>query len=329
MAIALVLGGTSCQTASSNASSQPLSKQPIAERATTDTNRPLQGEPAAARPTTSASDSADVAPARQLPAAEMNWSLSSPWGALPVAVYVPQRRADQRLGALIAYHGRGETLKGPARGVRGWFTDYRLLSAVERLHQPPLSATDFQDFISAERLTEFNSKLQQQPYADIVLVTPYLPDVLKKEQAFANGPKLGEFVSQTLIPKMNAELPLNGRIGLDGVSLGGRAALLIGLTQANRFVSLGALQAAIDEEELQAFTELAQQAQRANPRLRLRLLTSDRDYYQQVNRELSESWTRAGVPHRFDVVQGTHSYEFNRGPGAFEMLLFHSRLLAN
>jgi len=33
------------------------------------------------------------------------------------------------------------------------------------------------------------------------------------------------------------------------------------------------------------------------------------------------------VAHGFALVVGTHSYQFNRGPGALEMLLFHSRVL--
>jgi hypothetical protein len=33
------------------------------------------------------------------------------------------------------------------------------------------------------------------------------------------------------------------------------------------------------------------------------------------------------VTHTFDTVLGTHSYRFNRGPGAYEMLLYHDRVL--
>jgi hypothetical protein len=35
----------------------------------------------------------------------------------------------------------------------------------------------------------------------------------------------------------------------------------------------------------------------------------------------------AGVPVFFDLVLGPHDYDFNRGPGGIEMLLFHDRVL--
>lgn len=262
-----------------------------------------------------------------LPAQRLLWSLPSEFGPLPVAIWVPERRVTQRFGVLITFHGRGESLKGPARGVRGWFDDYELLTAVERMKTPPLNASDFQNFVTPRRLREVNDQLLARPYQPMILVTPYLPDVLKKEQAFANGPKLTAFVADALIQLLRSELPVREQFGVDGVSLGGRAALLVGLSAPKLFRSVGTLQAAIDASELPYFAELAKQAFSANPKLSLRLLTSDEDYYAAVTQEFSAALLSRSVPHELRVVSGTHSYEFNRGPGAIEMLLHHQRLL--
>jgi hypothetical protein len=262
------------------------------------------------------------------PAQELTWQLESPWGKIPVVVWVPSRVPSQRFGMLVTFHGRGETLKGPARGARGWIDDYKLLTARERLSSPPLTASDFQGFVSEGRLREINQRLSVDAYRDIILVMPYLPDVLKKEQAFANREPLTWFFVHQLLPRLRSELPTNDQFGIDGVSLGGRAALLIGLSAASVLESIGALQAALDASELGQWATLAEQALGVHPGLKLRLLTSDEDYYRDVIREFSNQLTQRSVPHELRVVRGTHSYEFNRGPGSYEMLLFHSAALA-
>ena len=61
--------------------------------------------------------------------------------------------------------------------------------------------------------------------------------------------------------------------------------------------------------------------------LALRLVTSDGDFYRGTLAGLSKALTAAKHRHRFDVVAGPHGYAFNRGPGLYEMLLFHDRVL--
>lgn len=264
-----------------------------------------------------------------LAASTLTWEFRSEWGPLHVVVYLPQRTTRQRFGALVALHGRGESLKGSARGARGWLDDYRVLEAIRRLKSPPLRSEDFGGLVSAEDLAQFNRRLRERPYRDVILVMPYLPDILKKDEAFVNAPKFAELLWSQVLPRVRRELPLRAGVAfaIDGVSLGGRASLLMAFATPDLWVSAGGLQAAIDDKELVRITELAKAATARNPRLKLRILTSDQDYYQSVNRQLSQLWTRASVAHEFRLVQGTHSYEFNRGPGALEMLTFHSRQL--
>jgi hypothetical protein len=252
-------------------------------------------------------------------------------GPIPVVVSVDARRsAEERLPVLITFHGRGESKKGPDRGARGWLDDYGLGRAVARLHSPPLTKSDFRGFVEGERLQAHNARLAAQPYRPLVIVMPYLPDVLKRAEAFDNTERLAALIVDQVLARVYTDTPARPEprhTGIDGISLGGRAALLIGLSRAQSFGVLGTLQAAVDESEIPTFTRLAERALSVNPALQIRLLSSRDDAYLDVNRQLHASLQRAGVAATLDVVRGPHNYDFNRGPGSLEMLLFQEAAL--
>jgi hypothetical protein len=230
----------------------------------------------------------------------------------------------------VALHGRGESLKGSRRGARGWLDDYELDRAIARLAKPPLKKRDFQGYVTGQRLRRINRELGKDPYAGLIVVCPFLPDVLRRDSAFENAEPLAAFIVDVLLPRVYARTPAigtAGATGIDGVSLGGRAALLVGLSRPKAFGAIGGLQAAIDDSEISRFAELGARALKDNPALSLRLLTSDRDHFLRVNQRLSAAFSKKGIRHRYLRVLGTHSYRFNRGPGSLEMLLFHDRAL--
>jgi iron(III)-salmochelin esterase len=270
------------------------------------------------------------APSR-LPPAELTWSFpETPVGKMSVVVSVPERSASERFPLLLALHGRGETLKGPERGARGWVDDYALPKAIERLRHPPLETPDLEGFVAPERLKALNRALATAPYAGLVVACPYLPDILAGEEPFTRAPPLTRFLVDTLIPKLFAETPVIGTpltTGIDGVSLGGRGALAVGLARPEAFGSVGSLQAALDAENASEVAVRAQRALAKNPRLWLRLVTSSEDYYLPALRVVSGALRRHGVRHDFVLTRGPHDYSWNRGPGAYEMLLFHDRVL--
>lgn len=270
-------------------------------------------------------------PSVRLPTEERTWSFDdTPVGRMSVVVVLPERRSDERFPVLIAMHGRGETLKGPKRGARGWVDDYEIGKAIERLRRPPLTADDFGGFVLAERLATINRALRDAPYGGLVLVCPYTPDILNRDNPFMGAPPLASFLVETLIPRVLRETPAIGTprsIGIDGVSLGGRAALAVGLLRPESFGAVGSLQAALDAENAPDLATRAGSAARKNPALSLRLVTSTADYYLPALRAADAALRRAGVQHDFFVAQGPHDYAFNRGPGAYEMLLFHDRVL--
>jgi enterochelin esterase-like enzyme len=249
---------------------------------------------------------------------------------MSVVVVVPEHARDERFPVLIALHGRGETLKGPERGARGWVDDYALGRAENRLAHPPLVARDFESFVEAPRLAAFNHALGEAPYRGLIVVCPYLPDVLSSDDPFGQAPPLAKFLVDDLLPKVKAETPALGTpaaTGIDGVSLGGRAALAVGLLRPEAFGAIASLQAALEPKNTTELVTRARQALEKNPALKLRLLTSSNDYYLAVLTGIHGALRAAGVPHDFFVANGPHDYVFNRGPGALEMLAYHDRVL--
>ncbi|HEX6277038.1 MAG TPA: alpha/beta hydrolase-fold protein [Polyangiaceae bacterium] len=268
---------------------------------------------------------------QRLPAEELTWAYpETPIGRMSVVVLVPERLPSERFPVLITMHGRGETLKGPERGARGWLDDYRLGRAIERLARPPLAERDFEGFVEQGRLAALNTALGQDPYRGLVVACPYTPDVLGREEPFSQAPLLASFLVDTLLRRLRSETPALATpeaTGIDGVSLGGRGAIAVGFSRPEEFGAVAGLQAAFDRENTADFAARAEKALAKNPRLHLRLVTSSEDYYLGVMRAFHAALDKRGVRHDFLVVPGPHDYAWNRGPGALEMLVYHDRVL--
>lgn len=245
------------------------------------------------------------------------------------AVLVPAWTAGQRLPMLVAMHGRGEAMKGPEKGVLGWPRDYALVRAFERLAAPPITNEDLEGFADPARLAATNEGLRARPFAGVVVVCPYSPDVDLRKPAEIRA--YATYLMNVVLPRAKKELPVLGSAastGIDGVSLGGALSLRIGLANAASFGAVGTLQPAIGEDQVEDFTALARSAREKNPELALRLLTSKEDYFRRAIEKTSAAWRAAGLAHDYADVPGPHDYPFNRGPGAIEMLLWHDRVLA-
>ena len=255
------------------------------------------------------------------------WSFD---GGGKAAVLVPAwTKPDEKLPLLFALHGRGEAVKGPAEGVMGWPRDYALVRAIQRVCNPPLATDDFEGFVEAARLKTHNDALAKRPFAGLVVVCPYSPDVELRKPPQVK--EYGDYLVRVVLPRAKKELPVIGSpasTGIDGVSLGGALSLRIGLGNAELFGAIGTLQAAIGEDQVPDFTDLARAGRAKNPKVSLRLLTSKDDYFRNAIKAASQSWKEAGIAHELEVVPGPHDYPFNRGPGAIEMLLWHDRVLA-
>lgn len=253
------------------------------------------------------------------------WSLD---GGGKAAVLVPAWTGGQRLPLLLALHGRGEALKGPALGVLGWPRDYALVRAVSRIAAPPIVAADLEGFVDEARLARMNVDLASRPFGGMVVVCPYSPDVDLRKPADIRA--YSAYVMNAVLPRARRELPVLGTpesTGIDGVSLGGALALRIGLSNAEAFGAVGSLQPAIGDDQVPEFLALVREARRLRPRLALRLLTSREDYFRGAIGKLSSALRAASIAHDYADVPGPHDYPFNRGPGAIEMLHWHDRAL--
>jgi enterochelin esterase-like enzyme len=266
-----------------------------------------------------------------LPAQEVTWDYpETELGPMRVVVLIPEREAGARLPVLVAMHGRGEALKGPELGARGWVDDYWLPTTVDRLHRPPITLEDLRGFADETRLARLNASLVQRPYQGLIVVCPYTPDTLPADESLDKAAPLARFVVETLLPRAYRETPAIGTpetTGIDGVSLGGRAALGIGLLRPKSFAVVASLQAALRSDNSEDIIRRAREAKTQKPDLYVRLLTSSDDYFLKANTLLAAALQAQGIHTELINVPGPHDYDFNRGPGGYEMLIFHDRVL--
>jgi hypothetical protein len=227
---------------------------------------------------------------------------------------------------LVALHGRGEAGRGLDVGAGAWPNEYQLDRLHRRLLSPPLGARDLLEMTSAARLDRLNASLAAAPYQGIGLACPYTPHL--DDPSVEGARAFGRFVVGQLLPELRRATgsTVDRRAtGIDGVSMGGRLALLVGLTHPETFGVVGALQPALKVEEAALISDLARAAGARAP-VRLRLVTSEEDYFLPAVRAVSERLRADGVEHELLVIPGTHGYEFNRGPGGADMLLWHERV---
>lgn len=234
------------------------------------------------------------------------------------------RGASGSLPVLVALHGAGEARRGRGRGHLGWPRDYALGNAFESLLRGRLRSSDYGELVDAAHLRRRNRSLRERAFEGLVVVTPYTPNLLSEPVGAPSIRAYGDWIAGPLLTAVRARVPVASpdRVGIDGVSLGGRMSLEVGLSHRDVFASVGAIQPAVRGH----VTEVAALLDVARPPV-LRLLSSEGDPFLGATRQLSEAWS--AVPHELLVLPGPHDYAFNRGPGAIELLFFHERALAS
>ena len=252
-------------------------------------------------------------------------------GPQKVVVLVPSwASSDDRLPLLIALHGRGESHRGLDVGAWAWVRDYWLHRSAARLWTPPLRSEDMQGLASPTELARINESLRVQPWQGLVVACPFTTDILGGGDLDAAGP-FASFLADHLIQQIRAEFPVvasREATGIDGVSLGGRMALLAAASRPEVFGAVGTLQAAFRTHEVDGVAARVKRAwqEPVHPQA-LRILTSHDDPFRPTLERLADALRSASVDAHYRSIAGPHDYAFNRGPGGVEMLLWHDRVL--
>ncbi|HEX5660451.1 MAG TPA: alpha/beta hydrolase-fold protein, partial [Polyangiales bacterium] len=180
---------------------------------------------------------------------------------------------------MIAFHGKGESVLGPARGYAAWMDRYGLGNAYSALLGAPVVASAFGGLVRDKELAALNAELRAQAFRGVLAVGVYTPDLLPEAQDGEALESYASWVADTLVPHIQKTLPVAStvprQVGVDGVSLGGMVALEVGLRHPRVFGAVGSMQPAIRGREA-ALATLAAQA-RATQHQQIRLLSSDAD----------------------------------------------------
>jgi hypothetical protein len=228
---------------------------------------------------------------------------------------------------LVALHGRGEAGRGLDAGARGWRDDYHLVRAYRALQGGRVTAEHAAGMLAEERLAAINASLAQAPFLGLVIACPYTP--VPEGRSVESAAPFASFLADSLLPKvgeLRGKSPAPDATGIDGVSMGGRYALQIGLGLSGAYRSIGALQPAIQVDEAGMFADLAVRASESRS-LSLRLVSSDDDPFLAATRALASGFDERKLPSRLVVTRGPHDYAWNRGPGSIELLVHHERVL--
>ncbi|GAC1575958.1 MAG: hypothetical protein NVS3B20_07600 [Polyangiales bacterium] len=238
-------------------------------------------------------------------------------------VLVPKPRGTaSKLPLLIALHGMGETID-PDTGAHAWLNSYEIDATLFNLRTPPLTADAFKGFVKDDHLADLNASLAKQPFGGMVIACPYLPAGIGMEDAPFDA--YVKWLADQLIPRLRRETPIVGTAkstGIDGVSLGGINALRFGMMRPDVFGVVGALQPAVYDDVAMASMIAEKLGDRP-----LRIVTSEEDVYRETLTTMSASLRERKIAHEFAVTPGPHGYEWNKGAGAIEMLLWHDRVL--
>ena len=249
-------------------------------------------------------------------------------GAERVLVLIPKARSAQsKFPVLITHHGRGESNRGAEAGAYGWVRDYHLPKALTALAKGQLTKEDFLGIVDSKRLTQHNEALAANPYKGMVIVCPHTPDILVAPRDFVMAEPYTDWLIRDLVPRIRTECPVTDEFGIDGVSLGGRVSLLAGLANPHVFKAVGTLQPAFQVAEAKQLILRAKSFVDTRPNSHIRLLSSTKDFFLEAVNTIHQQFNSAAIPHEHIVIDGPHNYEFNRGPGGIEMLLWHDRVL--
>jgi len=245
-----------------------------------------------------------------------------------VAVTLPlgyENHPRKRYPLVIAFGGAGECAKPPRQGALAWMHYYKTDEAVRALQNNHLDARDFRGLVSEAHLKAFNRRLKQRPYEGLILACPYSPPL-----PFGGGresPEYEAYIIEELIPMLKQRYRVDaGRIGVDGVSMGGARSMYYGFKYPEIFASIGSVQGAFGPF-LENYAELVRSKGDVLKERSIQLVTSDKDPLAPSVEKMHRLLLSNGIAHRYHILTGPHDYIFNQGPGSIALLVFHNEAL--
>lgn len=226
---------------------------------------------------------------------------------------------------IIAFSGAGECAKPPRSGAMAWMHYYKLDEAVNALAGVQLGITDFRGLVKPEELESYNSMLRQKPFQGVIVACPYSP--LLSMGRPLEDPDYEAYVIEELLPTLMARYRVaKGKVGVDGVSMGGARSMYYGFKYPQVFASIGSVQGAFGPylDTYEAYLKRNAAAIRGR---RIQLITSDGDSMRTSVQKMHQLLLTYEIPHTYLRMTGPHDYIFNQGPGSIGLLVFHDGVL--
>lgn len=245
-----------------------------------------------------------------------------------VAVTLPtdySANPGKKYPLVIVFGGAGESAKAPRQGALAWLGYYKMDEAVIALKRGKLNPADFRDLVLPDQLRHYNQRLKERPYQGMIVACPSSPLVWA-----AGGPEFPEYeeyIMNELLPALTATYRVaDGRVGVDGVSMGGARAMYYGLKYPEVFASIGSSQGAFTPY-MDLYAHLVEAGKADLLKRPIQLVTSDKDVLAPAVEKMHIMLKAKGIPHKYFVLKGPHDYIFNQGPGVISLLAFHDEAL--
>ena len=135
------------------------------------------------------------------------------------------------------------------------------------------------------------------------------------------------FIVEELIPALKSRYRVApGKIGVDGVSMGGSRSMYYGFKYPEVFYSIGSVQGAFGPY-FDIYRDLIAKNRDLLRKRPIQLVTSDRDTMVKSVEKMHGLLLAEDIPHVYLKLTGPHDYIFNQGPGALALLMFHDHAL--
>jgi predicted esterase len=244
---------------------------------------------------------------------------------------VPKHVAEgTKLPLVVLCHGLGET-DNEAMAMKAWSELYGLVRCYERLRRPPVERTlKGAKYLTDAALDQLNRELSARPFSGMVLACPVTPNTNRLPPG-STLDRYANWIETKLLPAIRERapvLPQAESTGIDGVSLGGYAALEVFLRKPNLFGAVGSCQGAFSLAAADKYAARIETVIRELGPRKVRIATSSEDPFRKPAERLAKALSKRDIAHTLSLTPGPHNQHWLREIGSLELLLFHDRALA-